>query len=107
MDGAVVFRLISLIPDRMPRGQTGSLFNGAGSQQLEPLSRFLSWLGPLNPITKEDQQLLGVRAVAAKPLSEGDDAAGDEAAGEAMDLAEDDDEAVSINPPGAGTQIAA
>lgn len=103
MDGAVVFRLISLVPDRMPRGQTGSLFNGSNSQQLEPLSRFLSWLGPLNPITKEDQQLLGVRAVAAKPLSEGDEAAGD-----AMDLAEDDDdEAASITPPGAGTQIAA
>lgn len=102
MDGAVVFRLISLVPDRMPRGQTGSLFNGGSSQQLEPLSRFLSWLGPLNPISKEDQQLLGVRTVAAKPLSEGDDAAG-----EAIDLAEDDDEAASINPPGAGTQIAA
>lgn len=102
MDGAVVFRLIALIPDRMPRGQTGSLFAGGHSQQLEPLSRFLSWLGPLNPITKEDQQLLGVRAVAAKHLSDGD-----EAAGEAMDLTEDDDEAASINPPGAGTQIAA
>lgn len=102
MDGLVVFRLISLIPDRMPRGQTGSLFTGGHSQQLEPLSRFLGWLGPLNPITKEDQQLLGVRAVAAKSLLEGEDAAG-----EAMELAEDDDEAATLNPPGAGTQIAA
>ena len=104
MNGAVVFRLISLIPDRMPRGQTGSVFNGVNSQQLEPLSRFLSWLGPLNPISKEDQQLLGVRAVAAKPLSEGEDAAGD-----SMELGEDDDEAeaATLNPPGAGTQIAA
>jgi hypothetical protein len=103
MDGLVVFRLISLIPDRMPRGQTGSLFTGGTFQQLEPLSRFLSWLGPLNPISKEDQQLLGVRAVAAKPLSEGD-----EAAGEPMELAEDDDdEAATLNPLGAGTQIAA
>jgi len=105
MDGAVVFRLISLVPDRMPRGQTGCLFNAGTSQQLEPLSRFLSWLGPLNPITKEDQQLLGVRAVAAKPLVEGEDAG----AGEALELAEDDDEAddgAALNPPGAGTQIA-
>ena len=103
MDGAVVFRLISLVPDRMPRGQTGSLFAFGNSQHLEPLSRFLSWLGPLNPITKEDQQLLGVRAVAAKPMSEGEEAAGDP-----MDLAEDDDEeAAPLNPPGAGTQIAA
>jgi hypothetical protein len=102
MDGAVVFRLISLIPDRMPRGQTGSLFIGGNSQQLEPLSRFLSWLGPLNPISKEDQQLLGVRAVATKHLSE------DEAAGDPMELGEDDDEeAATLNPPGAGTQIAA
>ena len=104
MDGAVVFRLISLVPDRMPRGQTGCLFNAGTSQQLEPLSRFLSWLGPLNPITKEDQQLLGVRAVAAKPLADGEDAG----AGEALDLADDDeaDEGAALNPPGAGTQIA-
>ena len=103
MDGAVVFRLISLIPDRLPRGQTGSLFNNGNSQQLEPLSRFLSWLGPLTPITKEDQQLLGVRAIAAKPLAEGE-----EAAGEAGELGEDDDEeGALLSPPGAGTQIAA
>jgi hypothetical protein len=103
MDGAGVFRLISLIPDRMPRGQTGSLFNGSNSQQLEPLSRFLSWLGPLSPISREDQQLLGVRAIAAKPLAEGE-----EAAAEPMDLAEDDDdESAALNPPGAGTQFAA
>jgi hypothetical protein len=103
MDGAVVFRLISLIPDRMPRGQTGSLFIGGNSQQLEPLSRFLSWLGPLNPISKEDQQLLGVRAVATKHLSEGEEAIGDP-----MELGEDDEEeAATLNPPGAGTQIAA
>jgi len=103
MDGAVVFRLISLIPDRTARGQTGSLFHGGSSQQLEPLARFLSWLGPLNPITKEDQQLLGVRATPAKPLAEGEDAAGEPMGMES----EDDDEAAAINPPGAGTQIAA
>jgi hypothetical protein len=44
-----------------------------------------------------------VRAVATKHLSEGDDAAGDP-----MELGDDDEEeAATLNPPGAGTQIAA
>ena len=79
MDTVTVFRVISRIPDRMPRSPTGSAFDGASSERAELLSRFLGWLGPLNPISKDDQQLFGVRAPGAKPLLEGEGDAPEEA----------------------------
>ena len=42
MDAAAVFRLITLIPDRMPRSPSGSAFDGAGSGRAELLSRFMA-----------------------------------------------------------------
>jgi hypothetical protein len=99
MDAANVFRVISLIPDRMPRTQSGCVFNAGG--QPEPvvlLAKFLSWLGPLEPISKEEQQLLGVRSGGGRPLALGEEE------GELEPL-----EAVEETPvtlPGAGTQIA-
>lgn len=106
MNGATVSRLISLIPDRMPRSQSGSAFDGASSGRAELLSRFLGWLGPLNPISKEEQQLLGVRAGGGKALIE---EAAEETAEETAEGLEilDDDEDTPIRLPGAGTQIAA
>ncbi|HWM42087.1 MAG TPA: hypothetical protein VNP36_06585 [Burkholderiales bacterium] len=105
MDGATVFRLISLIPDRMARSQSGSPFDGATSERAGVLARFLGWLGPLSPIGKEEQQLLGVRAGNGKSLAEG--AEGEEP----LDLAELADEPEGedqpVRLPGAGTQIAA
>jgi hypothetical protein len=100
MDGTSVFRLISLIPDRVPRGQSGSQFDGASSERAGLLAGFLGWLGPLNPISKEEQQLLGVRAGGAKPLAE---LAESEGLGEDAEEAED----TPVRLPGAGTQIAA
>ena len=105
MDGATVFRLISLIPDRMARSQSGSPFDGAASERAGVLTRFLGWLGPLNPIGKEEQQLLGVRAGNGKSLAEG--AEGEEPI-DLAELAEDQDgEDQPVRLPGAGTQIAA
>lgn len=105
MDGATVFRVISLIPDRMARSQSGSPFDGAVSERAGVLARFLGWLGPLSPIGKEEQQLLGVRAGNGKSLAEG--AEGEEP----LDLAELADEPEGedqpVRLPGAGTQIAA
>jgi hypothetical protein len=101
MDGASVFRLISLIPDRMARSQSGSLFRpGPDGARVGLLCKFLHWLGPLDAISKEDQQLLGLRSAAARP-PEAEEAEPLED-GEPLD-AEDS----SITPPGAGTQIAA
>jgi hypothetical protein len=103
MDAATVFRVISLIPDRMPRTQSGCVFDAGGQpERVALLAKFLSWLGPLDPISKEDQQLLGVRTGGGKPLG----------------LAEEESELDDLEPlealeenavalPGAGTQIAA
>jgi hypothetical protein len=104
MDGATVFRLISLIPDRVARNQTGGLFDSASSEKVELLSRFLGWLSPLNPTSKEEQQLLGVRAGGGKPLVEGE-----EPLEEPMEQDElvEEVEQTPIRLPGAGTQIAA
>lgn len=103
MDGATVLRLMSLIPERGPRIQSGSPFAGDGSAKMELLRRFLHWLGPLDSLSKEDQQLLGVRAAGVKLLAEGED--GGEAGEEA--LPEEEVEESPFRQPGAGTQIAA
>ena len=100
MQGAAVSRLIALIPDSAPRAQTGSLFAPDGSPRMDLLCRFLHWLGPLNAATREEQQLLGVRAASARPLGDGD---------EPMDGEEpaDEPDETTIRPMEAGTQIAA
>jgi len=93
MDGAAVSRLMSLIPARMPRSQSGSRFRGDGSARLDLLCRFMNWLAPLNQMTREEQQLLGVRA-ASKATAEGEEVA-------------DEAEETPLRDPGAGTQITA
>ena len=93
MDGAAVARLIALIPERMPRSQSGSHFRGDGSPRLDLLCRFMHWLAPLSQMTREEQQLLGVRA-GAKVMADGEE------------IAEEADEA-ALRDPGTGSQIAA
>jgi hypothetical protein len=109
MNAANVFRLISLIPERSARWQSGSLFDGKASERAELIARFLGWLGPLSSLSKEEQQLLGVRSGGGKALAEGEGAGEGDEADEALDADEvtgaADDAAVRL--PGAGTQIAA
>lgn len=68
-----VFRLIALIPDRAVRVQSGSVFSPSEAaacrfpERMSYLSKFLTWLGPLDPMTKEDQQILGVRTSGGRP----------------------------------------
>ena len=100
MDGASVVRLMSLIPERGARTQSGTLFSVDGSVKMDLLRRFLHWLGPLECLTKEDQQLLGLRAGGAKPLVEGEEGIEEEALTDELDEA-------PVTLPGAGTQIAA
>jgi len=99
MDGASVVRLMSLIPERGARTQSGTLFSVDGSVKMDLLRRFLHWLGPLECLTKEDQQLLGLRA-GAKPLAESEEGIEEEAQTDELDEA-------PVTLPGAGTQIAA
>lgn len=102
MDAATVFRVISLIPDRMPRAQSGAVFSAGGqSDRVVLLCKFLHWLGPLDPVSKEDQQLLGVRSGGGRPL-----AAEEEGELEEVEPLDDLDE-TEVKLPGAGTQIAA
>lgn len=99
MDGTAVFRLISLIPDRPIRFQTGQHFQPDGSPRMALIGRFLNWLGPLDALTREEQQQLGLRS-GGRSLMDG------EAEGEELDLPEELAETpVRLSKP--GTQIAA
>jgi hypothetical protein len=107
MDAATVFRVISLIPDRMPRTQSGCVFDAGGQpERVVVLSKFLSWLGPLEPISKEEQQLLGVRSGGGRPLESGEEEA-ELADLEPLEALEEVREETAVTLPGAGTQIAA
>ena len=121
MNATMVSRLMSLIPDRSPRAQSGSVFSSSEAatcrypERMAYLSRFLHWLGPLDPMTREDQQILGVRSSGGRPMAAGESAEelGEEAAEEMeldqMELDDRDDAPLLDEPRGrreAGTAIA-
>jgi hypothetical protein len=110
MNAARVFGLISLIPDRTARLPSGTLFSDVQAaackypERIAHLCRFLSWLGPLDALSREDQQILGLRAPNGRPLHAG------ELEDEPLDEAADEEfaDAEPVTPAqGAGTQIAA
>ena len=108
MDAALVFRLISLVPDRSARAQSGSVYSPSEAaacrypDRMSYLGKFLHWLGPLDPMTKEDQQILGVRSSGGRPL-----AAGEEPVDEMGDLDDElEAEEESIQHSESGTLIA-
>ena len=73
MNAALVTRTLSLVPDRMPRMQTGTHFNPvapglcAHPERVAHLARFLDWLGPLREVTREDQREFGLLTPYGKP----------------------------------------
>ena len=92
MNAALVTRTLSLVPDRMQRLQTGTLFNPAAPgvcahpERVAHLARFLEWLGPLREVTREDQREFGLLTPYGKPtldapmmMDEESDAPGGEA----------------------------
>ena len=93
MNATMVSRLMSLIPDRSPRAQSGSVFSASEAatcrypERIAYLTRFLHWLGPLDPMTREDQQILGVRSSGGRPMAAGEtgEELGEEA-GEELEL---------------------
>jgi hypothetical protein len=109
MDAALVNRLISFVPDRSARAQTGSVYTPSEAaacrfpDRMSYLGKFLHWLGPLDPMTKEDQQILGVRSSGGRPLMAGEETL--EELGELEDV-ESEDEAESIQLSETGTAIA-
>lgn len=76
MNAATVSRVLSLIPDRIARTQMGGLFDPANSaacahpDRIVHLVQFLNWLGPLQPLTKEDLRLFGLVNPYGRPASE-------------------------------------
>lgn len=73
MNAAIVSRTLSLIPERVARVQSGSLFDPQASaacahpERISHLAQFLGWLGPLNPITKDDLRVFGLMTPYGKP----------------------------------------
>jgi hypothetical protein len=108
MNAAAVSRLIALIPDRSPRAQSGSVFSpseGAACRypdRMSYLTRFLHWLGPLDPMTREDQQILGVRSSGGRPMLPGEELGEDLEMDEADDMLEE-----PVTLAEAGTTVAA
>src|SRR5215208_4919190 len=76
MNAATVSRVLSLIPERIERAPSGGAFdpsNGAACafpERITHLAQFLNWLGPLQPLTKEDLRLFGLMTPYGKPAIE-------------------------------------
>ena len=106
MDAALVNRLISFVPDRSARAQTGSVYTPSEAaacrfpDRMSYLGKFLHWLGPLDPMTKEDQQILGVRSGGGRPLGASEEAI-DELA-ELDDDLDDADDSIQLSDTGTG-----
>jgi hypothetical protein len=108
MNAATVHRIISLIPERVAHARSGALFTTSGTchhpERIAYLLRTLQWLSPLNPVSRDDQQQLGLllangRAVHAGDLEDEADVAPadmesalevDEPQGDAQDEADDE-----------------
>src|SRR2546427_5327192 len=78
MNAGTVSRVLSLIPDRTTRAQSGAAFLLEGSscrhpERLAYLSKFLNWLSPLDALSKDDQRELGLLAANGRPMQASDD----------------------------------
>ncbi|HTM59675.1 MAG TPA: hypothetical protein VL199_04885 [Burkholderiales bacterium] len=106
MNAAIVARTLSLIPDRVMRMQTGSLFDPAAPcahpERVAHLLQFLTWLGPLQPLSKDDLRILGLLTPYAKPaiaLADEDDDADED-----TNIAPEEIAPVVVQPPAAPTE---
>ena len=76
MNAAIVARTLSLIPERVIRAQSGSLFDPkaqegcAHPERITHLAQFLDWLGPLREVTKDDLRIFGLLTPYGKPAIE-------------------------------------
>jgi hypothetical protein len=79
MNRAVVSRIISSIPERCARAPSGSAFSpehtpGDSHERVARLSRHLQWLGPLSPLTKDEQRDFGLGPAHARPADNNESA---------------------------------
>jgi hypothetical protein len=76
MNAAIVSRTLSLIPERVLRAQSGSLFDPQAPgacphpERITHLAQFLDWLGPLKEVTKDDLRVFGLLTAYGKPAAE-------------------------------------
>lgn len=78
MNAATVSRLLSLIPDRIARTQSGVAFMPEGTackhpDRLGQVAKLLHWLSPLDALSKEDQRVLGLISASGRPLQAEDE----------------------------------
>ena len=99
MNVATVSRTLSMIPERTPRMQTGCAFTDEEAARCQHPDRighvmkFLSWLGPLNPLTKDDLRILDLLNQYGRPVSNA------HAVDEAMDDEETLESEEDLEPP--------
>jgi hypothetical protein len=84
MNDGAVSRLLAQIPERAGRAQSGVRFRPhacgcAYPERLTQLSRFLSWLRPLDGLTREEQVVLGLVAPNGRPMQPTDEDDAEEA----------------------------
>jgi hypothetical protein len=77
MNAAMVSSIVSLIPERIAREQSGSRFGPAESvcrypERVAHLAKFLQWLTPLEVLGKDDQQILGLLNANGRPVHAAD-----------------------------------
>jgi len=79
INAALVSRIVSSIPERTARAQTGTVFNLDGARacsdpaRLASIVRLLQWLSPLTPLSQDEQRALGLHGPAARPGAMADD----------------------------------
>ena len=89
MTAATVSRVLSLIPERTVRIQSGVNFDPQAAQCIYParlahVVTFLGWLSPLAALTREDQVILGLVAANGRPVQPIEDEEGEDAELEAQ-----------------------
>lgn len=94
MNAGTVARVLSLIPERTARAQSGAAFmlEATGCQypaRLAHVSKFLNWLSPLDSLSKDDQRELGLLSANGRPTHASDEEDGADL--EALDAEADAD----------------
>src|SRR5467141_855724 len=76
MNASTVHRIISLIPERVAHARSGAPFTMTGAcrnpERIAYLFCHLQWLSPLNPVSRDDQQLLGLLLANGRSVHAGD-----------------------------------
>jgi hypothetical protein len=91
MNAGTVSRVLSLIPERTARSHSGVQFELQAAacghpERLAHVSKFLSWLSPLESLTRDDQTILGLIAPNGRPVHASDEEDGEDAELEAVEL---------------------